>query len=468
MRSGPRRRGAGYGGPGSRWTSARRRPPCPRRRAHGRCPRGGGGGRRAARRGRRRRPGRALAAAGDPAQALVRLRRAAGGWSTSSGWTTSTGIDRLQRGALARRSCGRCRGGGGRAPRFFPELAFVGRDSELAQLRDVVAARGVAVVAGQAGAEVRLLAELARRSPLRSSPSARSCPNGRRHGAGPIAAARGARDRRRRRRALPRVPGAPWPSCSGAQGRAPARRGDLPRARAHGQAAPAGSGGRRRLPCSSRTTCSGPTTAASRCSGRRSPACPAGGGLAQRPDELAPGALTALPSVVEVGSDRCPDGRSAPGRRWPLARAVVAGTDGIPFAVAECCASWSAATRSSRARWLDAPRRARRRLAQELGRDGQRRAVLRRTARETGLLRTSSRSWRCWPGRRRRARWPAPARRTAGPSSRRCPGWPRPGSCGSASTAGRPRTISSPKRSRRHCRPATGAGCTACSAGSAG
>ena len=63
----------------------------------------------------------------------------------------------------------------------------------------------------------------------------------------------------------------------------------------------------------------------------------------------------------------------------------------------------------------------------ELGRDGQRRAVLRRTARETGL-RADLLALLALLAREAPASTLAGAcGRTAGPSSRRCPGWPRPG-----------------------------------------
>ena len=132
----------------------------------------------------------------------------------------------------------------------------------------------------------------------------------------------------------------------------------------------------------------GRPTAASRCSGRRSPACPGW----RRSSPTAPTtwrrvALTALPSVVELRLGPLPETAVAHlVGDGALARAVVAGTDGTPFAVAELLrelvrrnalvpgpGGWTPRDEQVIA------------LARELGRDGQRRAVLRRTARETGL-----------------------------------------------------------------------------------
>ena len=87
---------------------------------------------------------RALAAAGDPARALARLAELRARLADELGVDPSHEVERLQRGAACAASCGPRRGWRcpfPRAPRTFAELAFVGRDGELAQLREVVAAR---------------------------------------------------------------------------------------------------------------------------------------------------------------------------------------------------------------------------------------------------------------------------------------------------------------------------------------
>ncbi|WP_214406872.1 BTAD domain-containing putative transcriptional regulator, partial [Pseudonocardia lacus] len=98
----------------------------------------------------------ALAAAGDPAGALARLHELRGRLNDELGIDPSPQVQRLQM-ALLR---------GGAEPRpaaaHAGPLAFVGRDDELAALRETTGAGGVAVVVGPAGCgKSRLLAELA-------------------------------------------------------------------------------------------------------------------------------------------------------------------------------------------------------------------------------------------------------------------------------------------------------------------
>ena len=335
---------------------------------------------------------RALAAAGDPAQALARLAELRGRLADQLGVDPSAEIERLQR-ALLR---GELRPLTGVAvpvpapPRTFPELAFVGRDSELVQLRDVVAARGVAVVAGQAGAgKSRLLAELTRGSPL------------------PVLAVRAFLPERAEAWGLARsllrealatdaaVIDAVPARARGAMAVLLPELGDGPPLDGETFRALVLAGGLRLLEAAvgdgallvaddlqwaddSSLTLLGSALA-------RLPRLAAV--LAHRPDDLAPGALTALPSVVELRLGPLPETAVAHlVGDGALARAVVAGTDGTPFAVAELLrelvrrnalvpgpGGWTPRDEQVIA------------LARELGRDGQRRAVLRRTARETGL-----------------------------------------------------------------------------------
>jgi DNA-binding SARP family transcriptional activator/DNA-binding transcriptional ArsR family regulator len=106
---------------------------------------------------------RALAAAGDAAGALARLAELRARLADELGVDPSAEVEQLQVAVL--------RGEVRAAPRVavpvparsavFGELTFVGRDAELARMRAVVAARGVVTVAGVAGAgKSRLVAEL--------------------------------------------------------------------------------------------------------------------------------------------------------------------------------------------------------------------------------------------------------------------------------------------------------------------
>jgi DNA-binding SARP family transcriptional activator len=112
---------------------------------------------------------RALAAAGDRAGALTRLAELRKRLADELGVDLSPEAEQLQlrllRGRLgtpAPRVAG-----AGSAEAGFGGLAFVGRDTEVAQLRAVLAEHGVAAVAGVAGVgKSRLLAEATRRTAL--------------------------------------------------------------------------------------------------------------------------------------------------------------------------------------------------------------------------------------------------------------------------------------------------------------
>src|SRR4051794_19623755 len=108
---------------------------------------------------------RALAAAGDAAAALARLGELRSRLAGELGVDPSAAAERLQL-ALLRGELPVSARVATPAPArgaAFGELPFVGRDAELARLREVTGAGGVAVLAGTAGmGKSRLLAELAR------------------------------------------------------------------------------------------------------------------------------------------------------------------------------------------------------------------------------------------------------------------------------------------------------------------
>lgn len=111
----------------------------------------------------------ALAAAGDPASALAGLARLRSRLAEQLGVDPSAEVTELQA-ALLRGGTRAVRRVGVPAParpRPFADLAFVGRDDELARLRAAVARFGVATLAGPAGVgKSRLIAELVRGSDL--------------------------------------------------------------------------------------------------------------------------------------------------------------------------------------------------------------------------------------------------------------------------------------------------------------
>jgi DNA-binding SARP family transcriptional activator len=111
----------------------------------------------------------ALAAAGDPAGALARIAELRALLADQLGVDPSAEVERLQL-ALLRgevRPARRIAAPAPAAPRPFGELAFVGRDDELGSLRSAVAAGRVVLLSGVAGAgKSRLVGELARTSPL--------------------------------------------------------------------------------------------------------------------------------------------------------------------------------------------------------------------------------------------------------------------------------------------------------------
>lgn len=111
----------------------------------------------------------ALAAAGDPAAALARLAELRGRLADELGVDPSPEVEQLQvallRGEVA--PARRVAVPGPAVRRSFGDLAFVGRDDELARLRAVVAESGVVTLAGLAGVgKSRLVAELVRGSAL--------------------------------------------------------------------------------------------------------------------------------------------------------------------------------------------------------------------------------------------------------------------------------------------------------------
>lgn len=113
---------------------------------------------------------RSLAAAGDPAGALARLAELRTRLADELGIDPSAEVADLQL-ALLRGEVPTLRRTAAPAPvvgdRSFGELAFVGREAELARLRAAVAGRGVVTVAGPAGVgKSRLVAELVRHAGL--------------------------------------------------------------------------------------------------------------------------------------------------------------------------------------------------------------------------------------------------------------------------------------------------------------
>jgi DNA-binding SARP family transcriptional activator/tetratricopeptide (TPR) repeat protein len=111
----------------------------------------------------------ALAAAGDPAGALAGLAGLRARLADQLGVDPSAEVAELQ-GALLRgetRAVRRVAVPAPAGPRSFGDLAFVGREDELARLRAAVAGFGVAMLAGPAGVgKSRLIAELVRGSTL--------------------------------------------------------------------------------------------------------------------------------------------------------------------------------------------------------------------------------------------------------------------------------------------------------------
>jgi DNA-binding SARP family transcriptional activator len=120
---------------------------------------------------------RALAAAGDPAGALARLAELRTRLADELGVDPSADAEELQA-ALLRgevRAVRRVAAPQPSAPRIFRDLEFVGRDDELAEMREVVAGRGVVWLAGPAGmGKSRLIAELLHVAPLPVIASARA------------------------------------------------------------------------------------------------------------------------------------------------------------------------------------------------------------------------------------------------------------------------------------------------------
>ncbi|OLT11513.1 hypothetical protein BJF78_04995 [Pseudonocardia sp. CNS-139] len=108
---------------------------------------------------------RALAAAGDRAAALRRLAELRAGLAGELGVDPSAEVEELQLGLLRGETPAvrRVAAPAPVRPAAFDGLAFVGRDAELAAVRTAVAARDVLVVAGVAGVgKSRLLAEAGR------------------------------------------------------------------------------------------------------------------------------------------------------------------------------------------------------------------------------------------------------------------------------------------------------------------
>ena len=147
--------------------------------------------------------------------------------------------------------------------------------------------------------------------------------------------------------------------------------------------------------CSSSTTCSGPTPAAARSSRPPWPGCPGSrpsspsGPRSPLPDALV--AIRATRTVVDVALGSLPDdGLAALVPDPALAGALRAATDRTPFAVAEVLRELAArdvAVVGPDGRWRPRDEQAVA-LAGELGREGRRRVVQRRTDRETGVRAT--------------------------------------------------------------------------------
>jgi DNA-binding SARP family transcriptional activator/tetratricopeptide (TPR) repeat protein len=342
---------------------------------------------------------RALAAAGDPAAALARLRELRERLAAELGVDPSAGVEELQLDLLRGRSPAVPRvavPAPARSRPAFGELPFVGRDAELARLCVVVEERGAATVAGVAGAgKSRLLAELRTASPL------------------PVLAARAVLPERSEAWGLARsLLREALAVDEGVVTRLPSRvRGALA-----GLLPELGDGPPRTLDGESRRALllaggvrvleaavgegalviaddlqwADPSSVALLGSAlARVPRLAAV--LAFRSDELVPGALAVLRGVraiVDVPLGPLP---AAAVQRLvgdpALVRAVIAGTDRTPFAVAEVLrelAARGAITCRAGGAWAprapDVPV-----LAVKLGRAGQRRAVRRRAERETGL-----------------------------------------------------------------------------------
>jgi DNA-binding SARP family transcriptional activator len=341
---------------------------------------------------------RALAAAGDRAAALDRLRELRARLADELGVDPSAAIEELQldllRGELP--ALPRVVAPGPVTSRpVFGGLPFVGRDEELARLRAVVAVHGAATLAGVAGAgKSRLLAELTTGSPL------------------PVIAARAvlperseawglARSllrealavdeevvRRLPRRIrdvlaglLPELGDGPPLALDGESRRALLLAGGL-----RVLEAAVGDGA---LLVADDLQWADPSSVAMLGSAlARLPRLAAV--LAFRSDEPAPAALADLRGArTTVDLMLGPLSAAAVDRLFgdpALARAVLEGTDRTPFAVAEVLRELTerAAITRGPGGWMpctsDAPT-----LAVELGRAGQRRAVQRRAERETGL-----------------------------------------------------------------------------------
>ncbi len=110
----------------------------------------------------------ALAAAGDPAGALAQLARLRALLADQLGVDPSAEVERLQAALLRRevRPLRRVAAPASTAARPFGELAFVGRDDELRRLQAAASEGGLVLLGGVAGAgKSRLVAELVATSP---------------------------------------------------------------------------------------------------------------------------------------------------------------------------------------------------------------------------------------------------------------------------------------------------------------
>ncbi len=404
----------------------------------------------------------ALAAAGDPAAALARLAELRARLADELGVDPSPEVAQLQlallRGEVPAGPAGRgarSRGARGR----FGDLAFVGRDAELARLRAVVAGpRGRDARRGRRGGQVA--ADRRARAGVAAAGDRRAgVPAGARRGVGPgpVAAARGAR--RSTSAVAERLP----PRIRDALAGLLPELGDGPAAALDGES-------RRALLLAGGLRVLEAATGRRRAARRRRPAV-------GRPQQPRPARLGARPAAPARRGAGVPARRARPPGCWPscaargpgvevvlgplpaeavgrlvgdpdLARAVLDATDRTPFAVAELLRELAARDVLGRraGRRLDAraprtPRRSRpssagRASAAPSGAAPSGRPAARRGA---GAARAAG------PGgsgehRRRGRRAGRPDRRST--RSRRSP---PPGWCGSASRAGPPRTTSSPR-----------------------
>jgi DNA-binding SARP family transcriptional activator/tetratricopeptide (TPR) repeat protein len=339
----------------------------------------------------------ALAAAGDPAGALAGLAGLRARLADQLGVDPSAEVAELQ-GALLRgetRAVRRVAVPAPAGPRSFGDLAFVGREDELARLRAAVAGFGVAMLAGPAGVgKSRLIAELVRGSTL------------------PVIEARAFRPERaeawglarsmlrealaiddavadrlppRVRDALaallPELGGGPGLALDGESRRALLLAGGL-------RVLEAATGNGALLVADDLQWADPSSLALLGSALARLPRLAAV--LAFRPDELASEALAELHDAgsgveVELGPLSVEAVERLVGHPG-LARAVVGATDRTPFAVAELLRELAARdvlTAAPGGGWTPrSPNTVA--LAVELGRAGQRRAVQRRAARQTG------------------------------------------------------------------------------------